>query len=137
ADDSALVRELGCSGSAASSPIVPKSDAGVGERMVIAPTLVDPLLGRDWVMQWSKVMAPTHRVVVLCPSEKRANDWSAVGAHVVLGDDVDEAVERLRDGTLTFVAFAQRYDGVDLPDDACRFLVLDGVPQASGLAERH
>jgi hypothetical protein len=136
-DDSLIVRELGCAAEAAISPVLPKSDAGVGERMVIAPSLIDHHLNRAWVMQWAKAMSNAYRVVVLCPSEKRANEWSAVGAQVVLGENVDGAVESLRNGTLNFVAFAQRYDGVDLPDDACRFLVLDGVPQAVGLAERH
>lgn len=136
ADDSAVVRALGCDAAAAAAPIIPPSDAGVGERMVIAPTLIDPALNREWVMQWAKSMATAYNVVVLCPSEKRAQEWAGVGAEVVLGDAVDNAVERLRARTVRFVAFAQRYDGVDLPDDACRFLVLDGIPQASGLAER-
>ena len=35
------------------------------------------------------------------------------------------------------MAFAQRYDGVDLPDDACRVLVLDGMPLGAGIAEDH
>lgn len=135
ADDSALVRALGCSTDAASSPVVPASDAGVGERMVIVPTLIDPALDRDWVMQWGKTMATAHRVVVLAPSEKRAREWEPVGAEVVLGDDVDDAVERLRSGTSKFVALVHRYDGVDLPDDSCRFLIIDGVPRALGLTE--
>jgi len=127
---------MGCEASAAKSPVIPASDAGVGERMLIAPALVNSVLGRDWAMQWCKNMATAYRVVVLCPSERLANDWKDVGGQVVLGDEVDEAVDGLRAGQNNFVVFAQRYDGIDLPDDACRFLVLDGLPQAIGLAER-
>lgn len=136
ADDSALVREFGCERDAAALPVIPKSDAGVGERMIIAPTLVDAKLTVQWVREWSKAMAQFWRVVVICPSEARAREWAPYGAHVAIGEDVDRAVDGLRQGTIPFVAFAQRYDGVDLPDDTCRFLVLDGIPQASGLAER-
>ncbi|MFO0680541.1 MAG: DEAD/DEAH box helicase family protein [Sandaracinus sp.] len=136
ADDSVLVRELGCSVDAVRTPIIPPSDAGVGERMVIAPSLVDRELNRDWVMNWCARAARSQRVVVLCPSEKRARDWAGVGARLGLGEDVDLAVDGLRTGTETFVVFAQRYDGVDLPDDACRVLVLDGIPQAPTLGEQ-
>ena len=37
-------------------------------------------------------------------------------------------LDKLRTTTANFVVFAQRFDGVDLPDDACRVLVIDGVP---------
>jgi hypothetical protein len=137
-DDSALVRDLACSAAAALNPIVPPSDAGVGERMVLAPTLIDPELDRSWVMQWCSELAKGASVVVLSSSEKHAREWIEHGAEIVLGGDVDGAVQELkRKGTKArgLVAFAQRYDGVDLPDDACRVLVLDGMPQGSGIVE--
>ncbi|XXX73933.1 DEAD/DEAH box helicase [Sorangium sp. So ce134] len=134
-DDSALVRELGCDPDAATIPIVPPSDEGVGERMVLAPSLIDPRLDRKWVMEWCKGLASSYRVVVLTPSEKIAKDWEAVGATVAIGDEVGASVERLRAGTLSFAAFAQRYDGVDLPDESCRILVLDGMPVGQGITE--
>ncbi|RYD85685.1 MAG: DEAD/DEAH box helicase, partial [Verrucomicrobiaceae bacterium] len=134
-DDSALVRELGCDPDAAREPIVPPSDGGVGERMVLAPSLMDPKLDREWVMTWCRKLAKKFRVVVLTPSEKAAREWEAVGATVEIGDKVKETVEGLKKGTLSFVAFAQRYDGVDLPDESCRVLVIDGMPIGQGLAD--
>ncbi|HEX5754209.1 MAG TPA: DEAD/DEAH box helicase family protein [Archangium sp.] len=134
-DDSALVRELGCEPDAARNPIVPPSDGGVGERMVLAPSLIDPTLDRDWVMKWCRKLSKRFRVVVLTPSEKAARQWEAVGATVEVGDRVKETVEGLKKGTLSFVAFAQRYDGVDLPDDSCRVLVIDGMPVGQGLGD--
>ncbi len=32
---------------------------------------------------------------------------------------------------------ANRYDGIDLPDKACRILILDSAPGAQRLAERY
>lgn len=134
-DDSALVRELGCDPDAATDPVVPPSDAGVGERMVLAPSLIDPALDRKWVMAWCKGLTSNYRVVVLTPSEKLAKDWEQVGAKVAVGDQVGATVEGLRAGTLSFAAFAQRYDGVDLPDESCRVLVIDGMPVGQGVTE--
>ena len=136
-DDSALVRELGCSAEAARTPVLPASDAGVGERMVLAPFLVNPSLDRDWIMKWCKRLANRWNVAVLSDSEANARKWENVGAVVELGDAVKTTIDGLRSGSHRFVAFAQRYDGVDLPDEACRVLVLDGMPRGQGLAEDH
>lgn len=88
-------------------------------------------------MKYCKNLSRKWRVAVLSSSEKLAREWEAFGATVELGVQVSRSIERLRMGELTFVAFAQRYDGVDLPDDACRILVLDGMPKGSGIAEDH
>lgn len=50
ADDSVLVRELGCSNESAKAPVLPSNDRGLGERMVLAPSLVSAALDRRWVM---------------------------------------------------------------------------------------
>ena len=136
-DDSSLVREFGCSAESARRPILPPSDGGIGERMVLAPSLIDPDLDRNRVMEWCKIFSNYVRVAVFSSSEKQAREWEAVGATVELGDQVSQTVAALRTGKLKFVAFAQRYDGVDLPDDACRVLVLDGMPMGAGIAEDH
>ena len=136
-DDSSLVREIGCSADAARRPILPPSDGGIGERMVLAPSLIDPKLDRKWVMKLCKALSARVRVAVLSSSERSAREWENFGAIVELGNQVGQSVEKLRIGEVAFVAFAQRYDGVDLPDDACRILVLDGMPKGSGIAEDH
>lgn len=136
-DDSALIRHLGCTPAAARSAVIPPSDSGIGERMVLAPYLIDPTLNRQWVMEWCRQLHSRVRTVVLTSSEKQAREWEAYGATVELGDQVGRTVQGLRSGSLSFVAFAQRYDGIDLPDDACRVLVVDGMPRGQGLAEEH
>ena len=137
ADDSVLVRELACDPIAAKKPIFSADDKGVGERMVLVPSLVHKDLNRNWVIQICKKLATRVNVVVLCPSEKAARQWEPAGAKVVLGNDVEPCVKELREGTTKFVAFAQRYDGIDLPDDACRILVLDGMPLGQGITDKH
>jgi hypothetical protein len=137
ADDSILVRELGCAAEAALSPVRPASDQGVGERMVISPSLIDKSLDRKWVMRFCENLSKRVSVVVLASSKKAANEWAAMGATVVTGDDVDDAVKDLRSGKIRFVAFANRYDGVDLPDDSCRVLVLDGMPYGESVTSRY
>jgi len=138
ADDSVLVRELGTSISAAEKPVVPPNDSGMGERMVLAPSLVDSKLDRNWVMSLCERLSERLNVVVLCPSEPKAREWESVGAEICLRDDVKEAVESLKIASSKghLVVFSQRYDGIDLPDKSCRVLVLDGMPLGEGILDR-
>lgn len=138
ADDSLLVRELGVEMSAASNPIAPPSDRGIGERMILAPALVSPNLDRGFVMEVCAQLARQSNVVVLTSSEQLAKDWVSAGAAFFAGDQFSDGVRRLRDQSsgLRFAVFAQRYDGVDLPDDSCRVLVLDGVPFGESLIDK-
>ncbi|MHA1973164.1 MAG: DEAD/DEAH box helicase [Candidatus Hodarchaeales archaeon] len=139
ADDSVLVRELGCNISAAEKPVIPENDRGLGERMVLAPSLIDASLNREWVMSLCEKLSKKLNVVVLSPSGQKAEDWRESGAHVFLGDEVQEAVKLLNSPTdsSNFAVFVQRYDGIDLPDNSCRVLVLDGMPLGEGLQDRY
>lgn len=139
ADDSILVRELGCDISAAEKPVIPNNDRGLGERMVLAPSLIDSSLNRQWVMSICAKLSKKLNVVVLSPSEQKAHEWESSGANVYLRDQVNEAVTDLKNNPAhpLFAVFVQRYDGIDLPDTACRVLVLDGVPLGEGILDRY
>ena len=138
ADDSLLTRELGVAPSATSNPILPPSDRGLGERMILAPSLVDPDLDRAYVMDLCADLAKNYNVVVLTSSGDLAADWVAKGATYFVEDSFAHGVRKLKDpqSGLRFAVFAQRFDGVDLPDDACRVLVIDGTPYGSGLIDK-
>lgn len=138
ADDSLLTRELGTSLQAAANPILPPSDRGLGERMILAPSLIDSDLDRACVMAICADLSKSYNVVVLTSSERLAKDWQAIGASYFVGDSFSEGVRKLRlpGSGVRFAVFAQRYDGVDLPDDACRVLVIDGTPHGEGLIDK-
>ena len=137
ADDAVLVRELGASLEAAKAPICPPSDRGLGERMVIAPSLVDHSLDRGFVVRLAADLARSYNVVVLTSSKQQADDWVAVGARYFSGENFAEGVELLQNPAsgIRFAVFAQRFDGVDLPDDACRVLIIDGKPFGQSLCD--
>ncbi len=138
ANDATLVRDLGCHPSAGSNVIAPSADKGLGERMVLAPSLIDPSLNRAWLIGICAKLAKRVNVVVLCPSELAAKDWVKGGARTATGDDTAGAVRALRGSKAgNFLVLPQRYDGIDLPDDACRVLVLDGIPTGESITDTH
>ena len=134
ADDSSIIRTFDAGQKAIKEPIVPDTLAGVGERMILAPSLMafkgqdDRSIAKEIVKSVSKQV----NIVVLVPSETAGDKWKSCGS-VVIGNDIDGAIETLQSptpGPNTFI-FANRYDGIDLPGDACRLLILDGLPKAA------
>ena len=73
----------------------------------------------------------TAGTVVLVSSTRQAQSWKDI-AEVVDGESittvVSELVNRTKNGP---IVMANRYDGIDLPGDSCRFLVLSGLPVGS------
>ena len=131
ADDSSIIRTFDTDPKSVQGPIIPTSLAGVGERMILAPSLMslkdEPIAAVKAIVK--NVAAKFAGAVVLVQSETHAKkQWSDV-ATVAIGNDVAGAVKQLRTGTSKgpFV-FPNRYDGLDLAGDACRLLVLDGLP---------
>ena len=47
-----------------------------------------------------------------------------------------DVVRSLRSGPVGVAVLVNKYDGIDLPDDACRILVVDQLPEIYGLLER-
>ena len=132
ADDGVLVRTFGADASSVARPITTKSVAGLGERMILAPSLsgLSQEQARDAATDLARDIADTGRgVVLLVPSVRRGKEWEDVG-EVCVGDRVAEVVDDLNDpGVVTEPkVLVNRYDGIDLPQDACRFLVVDGKP---------
>jgi replicative superfamily II helicase len=67
--------------------------------------------------------------VVLVSSGERAKGWSDIATVPSGSKDVSSVVEALQSGqTAGPVVFANRYDGIDLPGNACRLLIMSGLP---------
>jgi hypothetical protein len=137
-DGAVLVRELSCSPDAAANPVDATGETSVGERMVIVPSLIHPDFSDSDLIEIARTVAGTANVVVLVPSFAHAKKWQEAGAIVADNNSVQQGIDVLRKSASgNIVVFAQRYDGVDLPDTACRLLIIDGLPTAESLADRH
>lgn len=136
ADDGLLVSLIGADAASVSKPILPEGVGSIGERLIIAPMEINPNIKEEDIVQWAVEFAKRFNVVVLCPSKARADMvWAGV-AKVCIGDTVQPIVEKLRQEHVGLVVLVNRYDGIDLPDAACRVLIIDEPPQVVGLIER-
>ena len=134
ADDSEIVRTFGASQEAISKPITSTSLAGVGERMILVPGLMKlgtPIL--PIVKGLASKLAENKRgVAILTPSSTAAKEWTDVAEYPEKSSAVAEKVAEMQAGeTFGPLVLANRYDGIDLAGNACRFLVMDNLPQGT------
>lgn len=140
-DESILVTELGADPTGVITPITPDRASDLGDRMILAPMSINPRLSSDAIRTMVREFADGDRngddtleatpvnVVVLVPSRRVADEWEPFADEIVNVETMRPVVQRLTDGEhLGVVVLINKYDGVDLPDDACRLLVIDGVP---------
>lgn len=134
ADDSEIIRTFDASGESISKPITSTSLAGVGERMILVPELMDfgtPI--RPLVKYIATNLAANGKgVAILTPSGLAAAEWSDIADHPENTDEVSNKIIEMQKGYISKpLVLANRYDGIDLAGNACRFLVMDDLPQGT------
>ena len=137
ADDGTLVTDFDADPDAVASPIVPANAGDIGDRLILVPEQThpgsDPQDIRDLVLD----LAAQRNVVVIVPSSTRADAWRPHAQLVLDKNNLAAGVAQLRaNPTLGLAVLINRYDGVDLPGDACHVLVIDGLPEALDGIER-
>lgn len=137
ADDSVLVRHFGADPKSVANPIFPASAGDIGDRMILVPQNLCPTAKDEDVRAYVAQLAENRNVVVIVPSRRRAQWWDSVSKLTLNKDNIHQGVEELRaNPSLGLVVMVNRYDGIDLPGDACRVVVIDGLPEAWDGMER-
>lgn len=138
AEDSILITHFDADPMSVGNPVVPASATDLGDRLILAPMSLNPRIQDQDVRDMAVSLAEQNNVVVLVPSHARAKDWDDVAsATASTMEEIGEQVERLNSGHVGLVVIVNRYDGIDLPGDACRVLIVDGIPEAyTGLERR-
>ena len=133
-DDSEIIRTFDANLASVSSPLASRSLAGVSERMILIPDLKN--LRIDLPGAVKRMAADIARkdlgVIILTSSDYRAKTWTDCAVFAEGSDLVEQYIDQLqRRATSGPVVFSNRYDGIDLPGDSCRLLVMDGLPGGS------
>jgi Helicase C-terminal domain len=76
-------------------------------------------------------------VIVIVPSLERSKLWKDFADLTAVATQLEQTVEKLRIKHVGLAVHVNKYDGIDLPGDACRILVLDDLPSARGLSARY
>jgi replicative superfamily II helicase len=138
-DDSFFIKGLGFNKDAIKNPLDNPSQIWSGEKMLVIPSLVDDSLDRDkMVNNLAKPSDKNYGVVSLVSSFTKSKTYENFKSIVPKSNEISAAVDHLKKGKFRqTVVFANRYDGIDLPDETCRILVLDGKPFFHSLSDRY
>lgn len=132
-DDSIFVSTLGIKSDSINEIITPKNANDIGDRLMIFPKYMNNELENQEIYDNINKLATNLNVVVLVPSFAKAKLWQEMypEACVVYKDNIEATVEKAKTSHVGLMIFVNRYDGIDLPDDACKVLVIDGLPPLS------
>jgi replicative superfamily II helicase len=139
-DDSFSIKGLGFDIEAIKTPLTNTVLKWSGEKMILIPTLIDASLDRENIVDWlaKPEKDRSFGIVFLTPDFSNKTQYQRLGATVAETDTIFEHVQQLKTGkTASSMVFANRYDGIDLPDDACRILILDSKPYFDSLLDRY
>lgn len=137
-DDAFLVKGLQLSPATIIKPLTYEKEHWSGEKMVLIPSLIHEDLNRTEIVHL--LAQPNQKrkfgVVALVPSFNSTRDWQEYGATIALKETIGQTVDDLLQGKFeNTVVLVNRYDGIDLPDDACRILIFDGKPYSESLID--
>lgn len=107
-----------------------------GRRYFVFGDLADGdsgVLGKQITIATSKalVLATSTEAAMATADRLNVNGWPVLGKH-----DIEKSLESFARSRHCILALAGRYDGIDLPDDACRLVCLEGLPDWAHLQER-
>ncbi len=120
-------------------PLKSRTAPRSGRRLFVFPDLV---AGSDSLGLTKRIVALTDKALVLSQdtterAKNAAAELAGDGVPVLGKDDLESSgLEVFAAAKTGVLGLANRYDGMDLPDDACRIVVMDGKPDAVGLQER-
>lgn len=140
-NDAFLIKGLGMSTESISRPIVYPQEKWSGEKMLLLPSLIDVNLDRNSILTYVSNLhleKCSYGVFAVVPSFKRAKEYEAQKACVINTENIADEIERVKSGVFSkTLVIVNRYDGIDLPDAACRILILDSCPYAESLTDQY
>ncbi|HAT8176179.1 TPA: DEAD/DEAH box helicase family protein [Legionella pneumophila] len=129
-DDSVLATHFGVSSQYLNTPITPDSAGDVGDRLILLPQALNTNMFDSDVKELCVELSKEYNVVVIVPSNKRVEFWEDAADLILNKDSILQGIEQLKTTHIGLTILVNKYDGIDLPENACRLLVIDGLPTA-------
>lgn len=144
-DDTFLVKGIGLDPETVINPLASGDVKYCGERLIIIPSLVDIELDREKIISWVHTIADkygTFGVFGLTPSFGHSEKWEDKGAVITDASNLAKTLKVVKtdienENAKKPIVLVNKYDGVDLPDNTCRILVLDSLPSYKTLMDRY
>lgn len=144
-EDTLFIKGMGLSSESISNPLIDENYHWSGEKMLLIPSLIceNTPVGEIEEHLLSDIH-PKFGLAVLVPSFDKAKKYTDYGAKLVHGSEMYQIMQDFKKPSQEIVdnyrrnaVFANRYDGIDLPDETCRVLIIDSLPHFDSLADTY
>ncbi|MGX1101591.1 hypothetical protein [Amorphus sp. MBR-141] len=120
-------------GRRAKNPIVPDNDAGNGERLILLNSRFGEKVDKKEV---ATEILKSHKLLISVPSYPKAKPWANLGKPPSRADFTKE-LQAFRAAASGSFVLVSRIDGIDLPQDTCRVMLIDGAPSGASLMDQY
>ena len=134
-DDSPFISHFDVSLDPLNSIISPKNADDIGERLILIPEQINEKISDTEIKENILRLSKNYNTVIIVPSEKRSEYWCDIADIIVNKDNIEDTVSRLKNQHVGIAVFINIYEGIDLPDAACRILVIDGISEVQGSSD--
>lgn len=138
-EDSFFVKGLNFDIDSVEKPLKNEQQKWSGEKMIILPSLIHDDCDRDLIVtKFTKMKNQKFGIVAIVPSTKKSEQYRALSATVANRKDIFSQIDNLKKGNYgNILVINNRYDGIDLPDESCRILIIDSMPYFEDLSDRY
>lgn len=112
--------------------IEPANDAGNGERLILSGEKIPTGFDKDFVAK----ISDEDKIVIAVPDYQSAEKWEDI-VEAPKREEFTEALSDFRGQDKGAFALVSRVDGIDLPHDTCRIMLIEDIPTSSSLIERY
>lgn len=115
-----------------SDVVIPSNDAGNGERLIIGGRNISEGFSNEYI----KCIADTKKIIIAVPSYVASDRWNGISVPPT-PEKFSEALNDFRGAKTGAFTLVSRVDGIDLPHDTCRLMLMEGLPSGTSLIERY
>lgn len=139
ASDAVLINDLNVSINAIKNPLTYDHEKWSGEKMMIVPSIISDNLNRSLIV---KLFGSAYRndfgMTAIVPSYYKTNDWKKYGALIGDKENLENILNDFHNKKFSKpLVLVNRYDGIDLPDEETRILIIDSLPKSSSLMDQY
>ncbi len=135
-DDSILATHFDLDKKSISNTITPDIAGDIGDRIILIPQIMNEKIKDSALKNYYKKVSEDINVVIIVPSDYRKKYWEDVADLIINTESMHDDIEKMKTQHVGLVILLNRYDGIDLPHNACRVLVIDGLPDSRRLIDQ-
>ena len=113
--------------------IAPDNDAGNGERLILLSSLFKDKPDKKEV---AAEILKKNKLLVSVPSYSKAQAWKHIGTPPNK-ENFSAELQTFRKASSGAFILVSRIDGIDLPQDTCRVMLIDGAPSGTSLMDQY